>query len=134
MGSAYRGGYSAVLRLHMADQIKCILPRILRKRDAPAYLGMCAQTFDALVRPKLTEIPIGEIGIAFDRLELDAWADDYIRRNGRKPDKKGDTPWERKPRQDSAKGAKSGISKKQSEDTSFTKALELATSKKPNAT
>jgi hypothetical protein len=33
--------------------------------------------FNAEVRPLLTEIPISEQGIAFDRLELDAWVDQY---------------------------------------------------------
>ena len=39
--------------------------------------------FNAEVRPHLTEIPIGIQGIGFDRLELDAWVDDYKSRNGR---------------------------------------------------
>ena len=52
-------------------------PRILRFRDAPSYLGMDRNRFNAEVRPYLTEIPIGKQGIGFDRLELDAWVDDY---------------------------------------------------------
>jgi hypothetical protein len=32
--------------------------------------------FNWEVRPELTNIPIGSQGIAFDRLELDAWAED----------------------------------------------------------
>ena len=58
-------------------------PRILRFRDAPRYLGMDRNRFNAEVRPHLTEIPIGKQGIGFDRLELDAWVDDYKSRNGR---------------------------------------------------
>jgi len=49
-----------------------ITPRLLRFRDAPRYLGMDRNRFNAEVRPHLTEIPIGRQGIAFDRLELDA--------------------------------------------------------------
>ena len=49
-----------------------IVPRLIRHRDAPAYLGMDRNRFDAEVRPFLTEIPIGDRGIAFDRLDLDA--------------------------------------------------------------
>ena len=60
-----------------------ILPRLIRLRDAPAYLGMDRNRFNQTVRPCLTEIPIGEQGIAFDRLDLDAWADDHKSRNGR---------------------------------------------------
>jgi len=41
--------------------------------------------FNNEVRPHLTNIPIGRQGIAFDRLELDAWVEDYISRNGRRP-------------------------------------------------
>lgn len=49
-----------------------ITPRLLRFRDAPAYLGMDRNRFNAEVRPYLVEIRIGQQGIAFDRLELDA--------------------------------------------------------------
>jgi hypothetical protein len=63
--------------------IPVILPRFIRLRDAPAYLGMDRHRFNYEVRPHLTEIPIGEQGIGFDRLDLDAWADDYKARNGR---------------------------------------------------
>ena len=52
-----------------------VVPRIIRHRDAPAYLGVDRNRFDAEIRPLLTEIPIGMRGRAFDRLELDAWAD-----------------------------------------------------------
>ena len=51
--------------------------------EAGAYLAMNRNRFNAEVRPHLTEIPIGRRGIAFDRLELDAWADQYMARNGR---------------------------------------------------
>ncbi len=62
-----------------------LLPRLVRLRDAPAYLGMDRNRFNNEVRPHLTNIPIGQQGIAFDRLELDAWVEDYISRNGRRP-------------------------------------------------
>ena len=73
----------------MADdhRDRAILPRLIRLRDAPAYLGMDRNRFNAEVRPGLTEVPIGAQGIAFDRLELDAWVDDYVARNGRPPRK-----------------------------------------------
>ena len=59
-----------------------LLPRFVRLRDAPSYLGMDKNRFNRKVRPLLSAIPIGTQGIAFDRLELDAWADDYKSRNG----------------------------------------------------
>jgi len=49
-----------------------VLPRMLRLRDAPVYHGMDRNRFNAEVRPCLTEIPIGEQGVAFDCFELDA--------------------------------------------------------------
>jgi hypothetical protein len=51
------------------------IPRLIRLRDAPFYLGMDRNRFNSEVRPYLTEIPIGTQGIAFDRLELDVWVD-----------------------------------------------------------
>lgn len=60
-----------------------LLPRLIRFREAPSYLGMDRNRFNAEVRPDLTEIPIGTQGIAFDRFELDAWVDHYIACNGR---------------------------------------------------
>jgi predicted DNA-binding transcriptional regulator AlpA len=68
-------------------------PRILRFRDAPIYLGMDRNRFNSEVRPCVTEIPIGKQGVGFDRLELDAWVDDYKSRNGR-PARKGDKSWD----------------------------------------
>ena len=61
--------------------------RFIRLRDAARYLGMDKNRFNADVRPFLTEIPIGVQGIAFDRLELDAWADEYKAVRGRPPEK-----------------------------------------------
>lgn len=55
-----------------------ILPRILRYRAAPGYLGMCRAEFDKTVRPFVREFPIGARGVGFDRYELDEWADNYI--------------------------------------------------------
>ncbi len=60
-----------------------LLPRFIRFRDSPAYLGMDRNRFNSEVRPFLIEIPIGTQGIAFDRLDLDRWADHYISSNGR---------------------------------------------------
>lgn len=59
-----------------------MLQRFYRLKDAPRYLGMDRHRFNAVVRPHLTEIPIGVQGIAFDRLEIDACADSYKARFG----------------------------------------------------
>jgi len=62
-----------------------LLPRFIRLRDAPFYIGMDRNRFNAEVRQFLTCIPVGRQGVAFDRLELDAWVDDYVSCNGRRP-------------------------------------------------
>lgn len=104
-------------------------PRILRHRDVPRYLGMDRNRFDAEVRPHLTEIPIGSQGIGFDRLELDAWVDDYIARNGR-PGRKGAHSWDAKEYPASSDEAGSGMSTNKSSGGEFAKALEQLSSKK----
>ena len=53
-----------------------LLPRVIRLRDAAAYLGMDKNRFDLEVRPSLTEFPIGTQGVGFDRLDLDYWFDE----------------------------------------------------------
>ncbi len=70
-----------------------IMPRVLRLRDAPRYLGMNRNFFNAEVRPFLTESRIGRQGVAFDRLELDAWWEQYKFRNGR-PAAERRKPWD----------------------------------------
>lgn len=112
-----------------------ITPRFIRFRDAPAYLGMDRNRFNKDVRPLLTEIPIGEHGVAFDRLDLDQWADNYKQRNGRPGAVKGEQQWEQNEHQVSGKGTRSGTSRSRSGATvSFAKALEHVTMRKPNAT
>ena len=58
------------------------LPRFIRLKDAPSYLAMDKNRFNVEVRPFLISIPIGIQGIAFDRLDLDTWAEQYKRCNG----------------------------------------------------
>ena len=36
-----------------------LLPRLIRFRDAPYYVGMDRNRFNPEVRPELTEIPLG---------------------------------------------------------------------------
>jgi hypothetical protein len=106
-------------------------PRLIRFRDAPHYLGMDKNRFKTEVRPYLTEIPIGKQGIAFDRLDLDTWVDQYKDRNGRPGKQKGvKKPWDerRSPALSTGKGR--GTSIRLSEEEEFAKALERVTSKK----
>lgn len=64
-----------------------ILPRILRCRAAPSYLGMCKDEFNKTVRPYVREFRIGVQGVGFDRYELDDWVDAYVVKHsiGNKP-------------------------------------------------
>jgi hypothetical protein len=109
------------------------LPRILRVRDAPAYLGMDRNRFNAEVRPFLTEIPIGTQGIGFDRLELDAWLDDHVARNGR-PARKGVKPWDANTSPASFYETESGTSTSASAGGEFARALKQLTSQKQKST
>ncbi len=113
-----------------------VLPRFIRYRDAPAYLGMDRNRFNVEVRIFLTVIPIGKQGIAFDRLDLDAWADDYIQRNGRPSSQSlGGNIWDAKERQDFGNEVNAGILKSKSKDLAdFSKALARIASKKRNGT
>lgn len=109
-----------------------ILPRIIRMRDAPFYLGVNKNYFNSDIRPYLTEIKIGIQGIAFDRLDLDAWVDEMKNRIGKPANKTLEQKtWDVKKYPASSKGAKSTTSIKQSEETAFAAALAQAISKKP---
>jgi hypothetical protein len=84
--------------------------------------------FNTKVRPYLTEIPIGRQGIAFDRLELDAWVDQYKSRNGR-PAAERRKPWDNEDRQALLSRVKPGTSISESADMdAFAKAVEQAIS------
>tara|TARA_R110002096_G_scaffold390060_1_gene584484 strand:- start:89 stop:373 length:285 start_codon:yes stop_codon:yes gene_type:complete len=85
--------------------------------------------FNAEVRPYVTVIPIGRQGIAFDRLELDAWVEDYISRNGR-PAAERRKPWDVEKRQASSIAVESGTLIRKSEVADFAKALASTASRK----
>ena len=104
-------------------------PRILRFRDAPRYLGMDRNRFNAEVRPYLTEVPIGRQGVGFDRLELDAWFEDYKFRNGR-PARKGAIIWDASKYPVLLSGPASGTSTNASSGGEFARALEQLKTKK----
>jgi len=114
-----------------------LLPRFIRLRDAPAYLGMDRNRFSAEVRPTLTEIPIGTQGIAFDRLDPDRWADDYKSRNGRPARFDGGTSCLEDPYLGSAVAAPPGTStrgSRVSQGGDFEKALAQIASRRPKPT
>src|SRR5262245_11285400 len=110
------------------------LPRIIRVRDAPRYLGMDRNRFNVEVRPHLTEIRIGKQGVGFDRLELDAWVDDYKSRNGRPSRTRGAISWDANGYLASSCGPASGMSTSVSSGGEFARALAQLSSKKRSGT
>jgi hypothetical protein len=106
------------------------IPRLVRFRDAPSYVGMDRNRFNAEVRPYLTVVPIGKQGIAFDRLELDAWVDEYVARNGRPARSKGVKIWDASDYPASSCAPGSGMSTSASSDGAFAKALARLSSQK----
>jgi hypothetical protein len=87
--------------------------------------------FNAEVRLHLTEIPIGKQGVGFDRLELDAWVDEYVARNGR-PAQIGVRTWDANECQGSSSEKASGTSTNTSLGGEFAKALAQLKWKKPS--
>ncbi|MDD2056556.1 hypothetical protein NPS58_03735 [Pseudomonas putida] len=123
-----------------------ILPRILRAGEAPKYLGMCRAEFNKTVRPYVSEFPIGERGVGFDREELDAWMNDYIlamaiakdgaqgRQSPGSERPSGDKGWRERQSRAFPKGTAFGTSTRKSTEKDFTRALELVSGKKQSAT
>jgi len=121
-------------RTSRCTDVSALLPRFIRLRDAPTYLGMDKNRFNREVRPLLAVIPIGKQGIEFDRLDFDSWADDYKSRNGHpaaQPER--EKLWETKERRVSPNAEGSGTSISSSEERAFARALEQATSSKPKS-
>jgi hypothetical protein len=100
----------------MTEAVTPLAPRAISLRDALAYLDVNRNWFNREVRPYVTEFRYGPQSVRFDRLELDAWFDEYKSRNGRpgQPIPKGDQLWDAKERQVSSNEEKSGISTKSS--------------------
>src|SRR5436190_8188940 len=110
--------------------------RLIRLRDAPTYVGMDKNRFNTEVRPALIEIPIGIQGIAFDRLDLDAWVDHYKRCSGRPAasNHRSLDIWDENACRVSTNVEKHGTLTRRSSDTDFAKALALASLKKLKST
>ncbi|MCP4474183.1 MAG: hypothetical protein GY821_06380 [Gammaproteobacteria bacterium] len=111
------------------------LPRIIRLRDAPCYLGMSRMVFMREVRPFVPEIPIGKRGIGFDRLDLDGWLEQHKQRDEvLSVVDRENRLWQERKYQDSFYGKRSGTLKKESSDSEFAKVLVRLASEKPNST
>ena len=114
--------------------IHFILPRFIRFRDAPAYLGMDKNRFRSQVKPFITEIPIGKQGIAYDRLDLDRWADHYKEDFGRPISTDRGELWVKtinESKQGSTKEENIGTLIRRSTDREYRALLARKTSRKP---
>ena len=93
-----------------------MLPRLVRLKDAPAYVGLDRRRFDEEVRPYLTEIrEEGRVAVRFDRLELDAYSVYVLEVRGRPPRRR--PLWHNEERQDSPAEGDTGGSTSESADT-----------------
>jgi hypothetical protein len=112
-----------------------LLPRAIRAKDAHHYLGMDRNRFNREVKPCLVAVPIGVQGIAYDRIDLDDWWEDYKSRNGQPGAlyHKGEAQWENECQVSTAgrtSPAVCGTLTKSSTANAFAKAVERATKKK----
>jgi hypothetical protein len=119
-----------------SQKITLLQTRFIRLRDAPYYLGMDRDLFNEIVRPYLIQIPIGERGIAFDRLDLDTWADHYKFCNGRPVAIQpiGEEAWDEEECQDSTDVTVSGTLTKPYKAKDFAKVVTQIISKKQKDT
>jgi hypothetical protein len=104
--------------------------------DAHGYLGMDRNRFNREVKPLLVAVPIGVQGVGYDRIDLDAWWEEYKRRNGQPGallKLKGEAQWENECQVSTAgrtSQAVCGTSTKSSTVNAFAKAVARATKKK----
>ena len=106
-------------------------PRVIRLKDAARYLGMDKNRFNAEVRPFVTEVRIGTQGVGFDRLDLDAFWEEYKRCNGRPGKRKeGLPPWRERKYPASSSGMASGTSTRDLQVREFEKVAEQLISQK----
>ena len=111
-----------------------LIPRVLRAKDAHAYLGMDRNKFNKIVKPYLVSVKFGPHSVAYDRLDLDAWWEQYKSCYGRPSAEisiKGNQLWQKKEVSQVYSLEKvSGTSIKLSTVSEFAKALERVTSKR----
>lgn len=108
--------------------------RLIRWRDTPNYLGMDKNRFNREVKPLLSIIRIGKRGIAFDRLDLDAWVEQYKQGNDRPANKRSKRVWGEKERRGYLTAKVSGTSTNKDLDNEFAKVLDQILSKKLKST
>lgn len=105
-------------------------PRLIRLRDAANYLGMDRNRFNHEVRPFLVTLKIGQQGIAFDRLDLDQWADAFKKHQGQPAQQT--IRWHQLHEIKTLKEKKSSITTKKSSDEEFQQLIDQLSMKKSN--
>ena len=108
------------------------MQRLMKLKKACEYLDKSEPNFNKTVRPYITEIKDGRC-VKFDKLDLDAWADQNKAANGKPGKLQDERSWQNPPPAFEKK-AKSGTLIKQSPAGSFEKALEKRSSTRPSAT
>lgn len=113
-------------------------PRILRPNDAAYYCGMGRTLFERIIRPVVPTIRLGDIGIGYDRIDLDAAIDDYKARNTGPcpPSPEQQHTWQKneqsKDSHSTRKRAKAESSKQSRDSEKFADALRQVRGEKPN--
>ena len=110
------------------------LPRVIRAKDASRYLGMDKNKFNKIVRPFLVAVILGPHSIGYDRLDLDAWWEDYKSRYGRSSAENFEGEIQSWPTKETSKVSSfakaSGTSIQSSMESEFAKAVAQVTNKK----
>lgn len=105
-------------------------PRLLRTNEAHDYLRMNRKTFDKWVRPFIAYIRIGQRGIAFDKLDLDAWIEEHKQRDELPVSNTGEHLWEEPAHRAYKNVMATGKLTRRFSDSEFAKVLEQATLRK----
>ncbi|MCK0511556.1 hypothetical protein [Aromatoleum buckelii] len=115
-----------------AAQHLILLPRAIRAQDAPAYLGIDRNKFNAEVKPKLTLVVLGHRIRCYDRLDLDRIWEEIKARNGRPgadDSLEEATSWENAQPGSAKRRTGHGSSTRLSSDSAFSNALDRAIAK-----
>ena len=111
-----------------------LLPRAVRARDAPAYLGVDRNRFNRDFKPFLTIVVMGHKTHCYDRLDLDEIWETMRVRNGRPGAESSTekTPWQNAQLESGKKQAARGQSTKLSSAGAFSNALDRLIAKSQN--
>lgn len=111
-----------------------LLPRAVRARDAPAYLGVDRNRFNREFKPLLRIVVLGHRIRCYDRLDLDEIWETMKVRNGRPGAESSTekTPWQNAQLESGKKQTAHGQSTKLSSADAFTNALDQLIAKSQN--